>query len=184
MENHHVDVSQSIVWTNARSIVTNSSYGPTETQPEHEANFTSQNVCLLFAKIAAKAGLPCVSIADYDTSEPLGRGLSFDVVGMDIPLGPWYRNSLRQGHPQAAVKRIRVGRIDDEASASRLRSLFHSILLELQILTNPEIRSHENIVSCLAAGYQHFSYDNAYLLPFIVVEYTNQTTLVRTLVGI
>jgi hypothetical protein len=178
-----IDVSQSIVWTNAQSLVTGTNE-PVEIQEQPDSKpRATQNACLLFAKIAATAQLRCVNITDYDSSQPLGQGLSFEVVGMDPPIGPWYRNSHVQINSRVAVKRIRVGRIDDEASASKLRPLLHSIILELQILTNPGIRSHENIISCVAAGYQHFSYDTTYLLPLIFVEYTNWTTLVRIFRG-
>lgn len=169
-----VDVSQSVVWTHARSIELHE-HG--EAQPDEDN--AAQNACLLFAKIASAARLPCVGITDYDTSDPLGTGLSSDVVAMDIdPRVAWYRGSLIQGGPSIAVKRIHAGRINDGASASRLRHLLQSIIQEVQVLTHPAIRRHENIVSCFAAGYQHFSYDNTYLLPLLILEYTNWTTLV------
>ncbi|RDW62495.1 hypothetical protein BP5796_10797 [Coleophoma crateriformis] len=173
-----IDISQSVVWTHARSISLRGT-GQPEVEPDAEsAANVAQNACLLFAKIASDAMLPCVGITDYDTSDPLGTGLSFDVAGMGLsPQVPWYRASLFQSNPTIAVKRIRAGRIHDEATASQLRPLLQSIILELQILTHPSIRQHENIVSCFAAGYQHFSYDNTYLLPLIVLEYTNWTTL-------
>jgi hypothetical protein len=135
-------------------------------------------VCLLFAKIAAEASLRCITITDYDTSEPLGRGMSFDVIGMNPPLGAWFRNNCVQVRPRVAIKRIRTGTIHNERTALQLRPFLESMIQELHILTHPPIRDHLNIVSCRAVGYQNLSHDTSYLAPFIAVEYTNWTTLV------
>lgn len=174
-----VDISQSLVWTHTRSVVTRK-----QSASKRNAKISPdelQNACLLFAKIAAEASLRCITITDYDTFEPLGRGMSFDVVGMNPPMGAWFRNSSVQTGARLAIKRIRVGNIDNEGTASRLRPFLKSMIQELQILTHPPIKDHLNIVSCRAVGYQNFSYETSYLAPFIAVEYTNWTTLVCSL---
>jgi hypothetical protein len=177
-----IDISQSIVWTHTRSIATQRQYILEETTENTDDNSEElQNVCLLFAKIAAEASLRCITITDYDTSEPLGRGMSFDVVGMNPPLGPWFRKDSVQVGPRFAIKRIRTGAIHNQTTALQLRPFLKAMIHELHILTHPPIRDHLNIISCRAVGYQNLAHDTSYLSPFIAVDYTNWTTLVCSL---